>query len=941
MTHKKTELLFQKIEKYARSKKFDLKKVRSAYSLATEAHKDQKRHSGEPYIIHPVTVAYYLTQNQCDEETLIAALLHDAVEDTPTTLKEIENAFGKEITQLIDGSTKFDKEAFREEEDLDRNIESLRKWFAIMRKDIRVAVMKLADRLHNMETLQSIQSEKKQQRIARETLNIFVKLAEKLSMTDLQNRLADLSLAYLDTENSKLLQKTQQQEIKEGERLLPQVKEKLKDAPIQNIYLETPGIARMYEKKIHQTQEIAGALPVTYSIITETVKNCYDILASIHQTWEVEDSKFEDYINNPASNGYQGIHTTALSPRGRYIRFKIRTAKMDEYSHRGITLYCFGENRQEKNISFWLQNLSHVTEKDKEESQIFWEHLQKDILERHICVHTDKDNVLLPFHSTALDAALHSYGKKAWYLEKIFINGSECSLYTPLKENDTIHCQFSSTPKVHHEWLEYADTASAQALIQEGLKNMKEHQKIAIGKRILNEAFLKSNLGFLEEVTPAAFDNILKEYNVQNIRSFYANVAEGRIKPTSVIKILQKNKNKKLKKIQKIIVKASGSSEALYEFFSEIPHEMKEKISFSLKKGNIRRMVVKYSLQNITEKEWQTFSLLLHRKNSIQCLSIRETSKYGYIFFSFCAISLLWGLDPIMAFLLLQKTSITPFALTIIRFWTASIFLGVFLIIKQFFSKRSLTQKTLPFFKRKLFWISLCLFGIALGSYMTLQKKTLPSDYILGLGLYIPLFLTFTSLVHQERQYQSLKQKLSQTPFFLLVLVGIVVLFFKSSWNTEGKLWMFIVVLLFSLYSFLVEQYHKESKILARYSWFQLYLFLYCSILGTLFIPFIPWALIRIQDYGLSIGYATTFTIIPYILYFYLIKKVKNIVIIGYQISGTLLVVFLGEMFFLNILPSTQSTIALVSIILGTVLIFKFSKFQYKNNPLENQISNL
>jgi len=457
-------------------KSYSEEKILRAYEVAECAHRDQARGTGEPFITHPLTVAKYLAEWGADEDTVIAALLHDTVEDSSLSPEEIKKEFGADVEQLVMGLTKISGETLRKE-GLDQKKETLRRWFEVMQDDVRVALIKLFDRLHNMETIEGHRDPQKRKQIAEETLDIYTRIANKLSMNELRDRLREISLPYAVPQQYSALRRLRQQKIKESESVQILVKKQVlacdELGKIQSLDFQPISIFGMYEQGFFGKKMLRGIFPYTFVLRVRTVADCYALLGIIHTLWKAKDNTFVDYISTPASNGYQALHTTVLLTGGTCISFKIRTEEMNRYRNRGITLFCFSSREAEKNFP-WIENLAYVTNMDRDHSDRFFEQLQQDVLGKSILVYTSQDDpLLLPANSTVLDAAFLLHKKKAWLLKKAFVNGEEAPFFQKLSKNETVFFTFQKQKSVSEEWFSCARTAISFSYIQKGILGSK------------------------------------------------------------------------------------------------------------------------------------------------------------------------------------------------------------------------------------------------------------------------------------------------------------------------------------------------------------------------------------------------------------------------------------------------------------------------------------
>lgn len=454
-------------------KKLDTQKIEEAFLFAKEAHKHQTRKSGEPYIIHPVAVATLVCKAGGDDASILAALLHDTVEDTDVTLEDIERLFGKEVADLVDGLTKITQSKFRNAENLNDKIESLRKWLEVLQSDIRVAVIKIYDRLHNMSTLSGHSNKEKQRRIAQETLEIYIKVAEKLCMNQVRRKLEELALLYIDEGIHAQLKKIQKRETIESHIIQQHITQYVQGADYKNkvckIRYEPVPIIAMYRNGLQERDSLKGMLNYIFVVTTKTIEDCYYVLFLIHSIWKSKKHNFEDFISTPRPNGLQEIRTKVLIDEGVTIEFRIRTIEMDEYAQDGITKFCFSKNLNSQNI-LWIKHLSYVTQIETDNSYNFLTSLHNDIMGQSIVIYTEKDEpIVLPANATALDAAFYLYEKRALKLQKIALNGFEVDFGINLNENDTIHFFFTRNNTCDSSWKEKTKTALANFIIRKAV----------------------------------------------------------------------------------------------------------------------------------------------------------------------------------------------------------------------------------------------------------------------------------------------------------------------------------------------------------------------------------------------------------------------------------------------------------------------------------------
>lgn len=494
-------------------KEKDLELVQKAYDFAEKAHAGQKRNSGEPYFNHAFATAKNLAGLGMSATTISAGLLHDAIEDTKITPEEIEKEFGKEIRFLVEGVTKLGKIRYR---GTSQHNESLRKLFVAMSQDIRVLIIKLCDRLHNMETLEHVQKEK-QLRIATETLEIYAPLAYRLGIRKLQRSLEDIAFSYVypkEYEETKRLLKMKLHESEESlQKFQKSLKKELAKNNILNFRIDyrTKGLYSLYKKLKRNDMDIEKIYDISAArVMLPTVEECYRVLGIVHASWRPLTGRIKDYISTPKPNGYQSLHTTIFSGDGNIIEVQIRTEEMHNEAEYGITshiLYKQSQDGKKKkqtdpNLS-WVRNLLPVkSEKDLSEDiskrqskdinfedvpkwvkelveyqkeaddEEFIDDLKKDFFEERIFIFTPMGDVIdLPAGSSAIDFAYNIHSDIGNHMAGVKINGKFVALTTILQSGDMVEIETKKTAKPSQKWIEFCKTTMAKRHIRNALES--------------------------------------------------------------------------------------------------------------------------------------------------------------------------------------------------------------------------------------------------------------------------------------------------------------------------------------------------------------------------------------------------------------------------------------------------------------------------------------
>jgi len=475
--------------------KLDSKKealIRSAYEVALKAHTGQKRKSGVDYIQHPLHTALNLAKIGLGSHTISAGLLHDVPEDTQTSLSEIEKKFGKEIATLVDGVTKLGKIKLRGTKE-ELYLENLRKMFLAMASDIRVVLIKLADRLHNMETLDHVPPEK-QQRIAMETLEVFAPIANRLGIGEIKARLEDLSFKYLDSENyeavSKLVKEQYTQRKKYVDKAIGELKKELlrEGIDVIDIYGRTKHTYSLFQKLKRHDMDINKIYDlVGVRIIVPEVVNCYETLGIVHKKYRPLVGRIKDYISLPKPNGYQSIHTTIFGPEGKFLEVQIRTKKMDDEAEFGIAAHwIYSEKKQQfKDIFFrskktvipekdiaWVRQLREWQNELGKDDQEFMESLKIDFFKNHIFAFTPSGDIIdLPEEANTIDFAYRVHSEVGNRATGAKVNGKMVPLDYKIRNGDVIEILTSRDHKTpSRDWLRFVRTSNAKSHIRRMLK---------------------------------------------------------------------------------------------------------------------------------------------------------------------------------------------------------------------------------------------------------------------------------------------------------------------------------------------------------------------------------------------------------------------------------------------------------------------------------------
>ena len=528
------ENLLDRIRQYHHADDLDL--VIKAYHYAEEKHQGQTRKSGEPYVTHPVNVAYILAELELDLQSICAALLHDVVEDTPCTREDLVEEFGETITLLVDGVTKLTKIPYTSKEE--QQIENLRKMFFAMAKDVRVIVIKLADRLHNMRTLK-YQPEEKQREIARETLEVYAPLAHRLGMSKIKWELEDLALRYIDPIAYYEIVDKIAQKREEREQYIRDIIQILQDRlDSLNIKSHIEGRAKhfysIYRKMFMQNKTIDELYDLfAVRVIVDTVADCYSVLGMVHELYKPIPGRFKDYIAMPKPNMYQSLHSTLIGPNGTPFEIQIRTWEMHHTAENGIAAHWkykegkSGASDMDSKLE-WIKQLLEI-QKDMTNAEDFMQTLKIDMFSDEVFVFTPKGDVIsLPVGATPIDFAYAIHSAVGNRMTGAKVNGKIVTLDSKLENGDIIEVITSGANQgPHMDWIKICKTSQARNKITQWFKKVNREENLEKGKEFLEKTLKQHNipLTFLED--RAFIDDLLRKYGFNNMEDMYAAIGYG------------------------------------------------------------------------------------------------------------------------------------------------------------------------------------------------------------------------------------------------------------------------------------------------------------------------------------------------------------------------------------------------------------------------------
>lgn len=535
------ELLARAKEKYSEQ---DYKLISDAYDFASRAHKDQHRASGEPYIVHPSSVALILIDLNMDAATIAAALLHDTVEDTSCEYSDIERQFGREVANLVDGVTKLSRINFSSKEE--QQAESLRKMFIATASDVRVMLLKLADRLHNMRTLSSLPHEK-QIYIANETLSIYAPVANRLGIYQIKWELEDISLRYLDPEAYNSIHDSINQKRAEREAYIASVidivKPKLDEAGIDAyIYGRPKHFYSIYKKMKAHNVGIDQIYDLTaLRVIVSSVKDCYGVLGIVHTIFKPMPGRFKDYIAMPKVNMYQSLHTTVIGPNGTPFEIQIRTKEMHETAEYGIAAHwkykegVKGSSDSDVKLAWLRKMLDYDTE--SRDSREFVDSVKSDFFSDEVFVFTPRGDVIdLPAGATPLDFAYSIHSAIGHKCIGAKINGRIVNLDAQLKTGDIVEIMTSAAPHgPSRDWLNIVKTNEAKSKIRQWFKKELREENIVKGRDMMEKEAKRQGYSLPSLLKNEWLEPIMSRYMLQSIDDLYASVGYGGLTTNQVL----------------------------------------------------------------------------------------------------------------------------------------------------------------------------------------------------------------------------------------------------------------------------------------------------------------------------------------------------------------------------------------------------------------------
>lgn len=892
-------------------------RIHRAFVLGEHMHRGQLRKSGEPYFSHPIAVACMLIPFGADADTIIAALLHDTLEDTTFTLAEAARQFGPTVADLLDGVTKLCREDLRGKTNLTEQIETLRKTFRLMQHDVRIMVIKLVDRLHNMQTVRFLPEERRRAFIE-ETQDAYVKIADRLCMQDLRDQLEGLCMQHFQPE---LFARLTELRAENARRSTAVIRTMQNDIAAQNPLIgshvslehEPRGWVRLAQQMETHGAAATGIPDVTVVFICPDIDTCYRTMGALHQLWRRETLSFQDYINAPRINGYRGLHTTVILSEGTRVRCKIRCQEMHAYARRGIAMLCF--DRPDSAHGFldalpWMRRISPLAEDTGDRSTDFWQSLQSDILGESMVIHGPGDEtVQIPKHATALDGAFYLLNEAALCTRTILVNGYSVDFATPLKHADSLSIALDDVPRVDRTWLRWAHTGLATARIRAALQQHNEREKVAIGKELLQEVFTDRRRGFVEEIDATHLRQSAGTLDYATPEAAFAAIAEGHLTPLELHDAI-------------FPVRQATDSALRCRFSCHFAHEdgaEAARRTVNILETSGASFLHLHTSSRADRHGTEIVADILMPQNADQKhlrSAFADAGAFDMLFVtsrssamaivSIATLFAFWGLDPVIAFSLIHRYDLSAIDLSIVRFWSFVTLGALYLLWVRMHAP--VRAARIPLRDPSLFVSAVLLIIVALSTYASLAL-TPPSHYTIPMTI---AGLAVTMLSSRRRW-----QAIIACTFFLLGLLPIVD---PNTWPVRGMAFTALAVLAFTAFSAVSERYKRHHHVAARTAQYVLALAVLCAIFILFALPFSTLFTLPAPVLARMALFSIFISGLPYFIYYFLLSHREIAFILRFSflnIPSTLLwqTLLLGQ-------PTTASLLAGMFVIVGALLSF-------------------
>ncbi len=881
----------------------DKERIKKAFEAGEKAHAGQTRKSGEPYFIHPIAVAESLIQVGADTDTVIAALLHDTVEDTSVTIQDIERDFGKPVALLVDGVTKLGRGQVEQRASMDEKIETLRKMFTLMEQDIRIMVIKLADRMHNMKTLK-YRDVAKQRIVAQETLETFVPIADRLCMRDWRDELEELCHTILEPDLENELRELQKEHMVLATEAMSQMEGALREKfPSADFTVTTERKSRgsLFLQRDLKLQSGGESHPaVTVVLVCDPVDQCYVMLGHVHHLWQREVLTFDDFINHPVINGYEALHTTIILESGIRVRCKIRTKAMDLYAHLGIATRCF-DNNAKGVIEYlpWTQRISALSQDTKNLSKEFWESLQSDILSESIIVYGPGGrSALIPKGATALDAVLLLFHDRAFLQNVIRVDGLLVSPAHRMENASSVEVTLSDRPTLTREWLYWVQTGIGIAMVREELAKKSGGNLENTGRAILQDALTQRGGGYLEEFDGMVLSQLVKNLGYDSVGEAYVAIANRHLEPADVVSAFEQSswRSKKITEDPKedctfayTVNRDVGSMRKLLTVYDTYNISLKN-IGLRLSRGPDLRMSVSAKM---TPNEQESYKQELIAAGA-RDITVRKSMKRELALMTIVVIC--WALNPVWARGLMES-GITPITLVALRSILFCGFSAAFYIGWR--SLRSHSFSPVPHITWLALLPALSTFVLSLLTYFSVSHLA-PSVHL--------TILRFNVILLPAIHYYFMGNKKSKK-ISTLILAGIIALPLSvfsliPSISHIGLMFAFLTLAAYITYSLVTEQTLQKNKIGIRYPSFLLHVGL---ILGCIGLLFVPWLMMHRDAWLPSLPYIVAYTalcvFVPHTCFHAILQRVRFTHVTSFSLVEVPLAIILETLLLSLVLP--------------------------------------
>jgi len=759
---------------------FNEEKFREAFLFAAIAHDGQTRKQESlPYIVHPFETARILTQIHADETTLIAALLHDVPEDTPYTLEQIEARFGKQVAYMVEGITKLSKVHYRHDMQ-QREVESMKKLFIHVAEDPRTMLIKLADRLHNMRTLEYMDIPEKRLRKARETLEVFTPIANLLGIKELQAELEDLCFINLYPEDyAKLKERVLQEKkdhAKDMEKMISETEKGLKECKLDAIvYSYQENLFRTYNRLKKEDRTI-DSLEVTFliNIIVNEIPSCYEALGIVHGLFKPQPGKIKDYIALPKANGYQSLHTTVFGIKGINTKFCIRTNQMHFEAQYGIAASYFSPDGKKTKLftsedprSHWVEEVIQIQKEQSTEDKYFDE-LKNYVFQDRINVLTPKGRSFdLPVSATCIDFAYCIHTEVGNRAIRAVVNGNNVALDYRLNKGDVVKIITTDYPKgPSYEWLGFAKTPLARKVMRDYFKRESVTSKILVGRKMLQKEYDRAGLGLVNNVPKWKIQIVARHFpslNIQTTEDILVQIAEGSVSTLEVINLLTakpqgpesfvepepgKAANKQ-KKSTKLAIKVT--CDASVNFVELINILQRRKESFFLLSGDTKYNYLKNKIiyrANMLVKGYSDISNICRELESVPGVEeVRRLFWGKKIFFFLASIFtfMIWAIHPMALYYITNNWHAQPEVIRLVA--NTVLFAGLFILFSLIFLLKQYTENSFPEYREssRLWQVAYVLSFFALVTiFMEIYLYKLNFDWAWVLASVILIFAYLT-----------------------------------------------------------------------------------------------------------------------------------------------------------------------------------------------------